>query len=250
MTDLGILNWAVIALCGALIGMSKTGLPGAGILVVPLMASAVDAKASVGLLLPMLIVGDVFAVGVHRRHAEWSRLVPLLPWTALGILAGWLALGRLDSGALRPFIGATILGMLALNRWRRRLQSADGDGEGVPHSRLFAPSMGVAAGVLTMMANAAGPVMVIYLLAMRLPKREFVGTSAWFFFMVNLFKVPMSAQLGLITRDSLVINLVSIPAIAAGAWLGVKLLDRIPQDLFNRVVVALAVVASLRLMLP
>jgi uncharacterized membrane protein YfcA len=194
----------------------------------------------------MLILGDVFAVAYYRRHAEWSHLVRLLPWTVAGVVLGYLALGRVTDRQLRPAIGGVILAMLAVNLWRT--WSARQREPEVPSHWSFGAAMGVLAGTTTMMANAAGPIMAIYLLAMRLPKTAFIGTGAWYFFVLNTFKVPFSAHLGLITSASIRVNLMLAPAVVVGAFLGVLVLKRIPEKAFGWVVQALAAAAALKLL--
>ena len=234
----------IIALCALLTGWAKTGLPGLGVLVVPLMAMAVPARESTGLLLPMLLVGDVFAVTYYHRHAVWSHLWRVLPWAFLGIVVGWLAMGRVNDAQLRMFVGVVVLALLALTWLRERTAAL----ESLPHAPWFAALLGLLAGVTTMMANAAGPIMVAYLLAMRLPKHEFIGTSAWFFLIVNATKVPFSIHLNLIRLDSLGINLLCVPLILLGCWLGTKLLRRIPEKLFGWLVQALTALAAVKLL--
>jgi len=243
--DLSGTGWLVVGLCGVLVGVSKTGLPGLGILVVPLMAMVLPARDSTGILLGMLILGDLFAAGYYRRIAEWKHVLRLLPAAFAGIVAGWLAMRHVTDAQLQPMIGGIVLVMLAVHYGRLRLGSEDAP---IPSHPLFAVVLGFAAGVMTMMANAAGPVMVIYLLAMRLPKLAFVGTSAWFFFVVNWLKVPFSAKLALISAASIKLNLLTLPLIALGAVLGIVVLRRIPQKAFNTVIQLLAAAAALKLL--
>jgi uncharacterized membrane protein YfcA len=246
MPQLDFIGWLVVALCALLIGATKTGIPGLGILVVPLIATVVPARASTGILLGILILGDLFAVTYHRHNASWRHVLRLLPATVAGIVAGYLVLSVVSNKQLAPIIGAIVLGLLGLHHWRAR---AGGAQASVPTRRWFALTMGFAAGATSMMANAAGPVMTIYLLAMRLPKVAFVGTSAWFFFIVNWLKVPFSANLSLMTAESIKLDLMMLPAIAVGALIGVFILKRIPQRVFNAVVQILAALAALRLLL-
>ena len=242
--DLTMWQWVGLLTCAALVGISKTGIPGAGILAVPLAAMAVPARESVGLVLPMLIFADLFAVGWYRHHAQWPHLVRLLPWTAAGLAVGFGLLSILDSTRLSPVIGGIVLAMLLLRARAMLGKQPDAD---PPHHPAFAPAMGLAAGATTMLANAAGPVMTLYLLAMRLPKHQFIGTSAWFFFIVNWIKVPFHAQQRLITAVSLQTNLVLLPAVACGAVLGIVLLSRIPQKLFNTIALLLAAASAVKL---
>ena len=242
---MNLFGWVVIASSAVVVGMSKTGLPGLGILPVPMMALAFSSRESTGLLLGVLILADLFAVTYHRRNARWRHVLRLLPAALAGIVAGYLGLGYVNDQQLKPIIGGIVLVMLGLNYWRTR---AGGEEAPIPSQWWFAAILGFAAGVTTMMANAAGPVMIIYLLAMRLPKIEFVGTSAWFFFAVNWLKVPFSAHLNLVTAESVKLNLMMLPFIALGALLGVLLLKRIPQKAFTIVVQILAAAAAVRLL--
>jgi uncharacterized membrane protein YfcA len=240
-------EWAILGTLALLLGFSKTGLPGFAILSIPLAALVVPAKASTGIVLPMLIAGDVFAVTYYRRHAQWRHLLRLLPWAFAGIFLGYRLLALVTDAQLKPLIGALILVMLGLAKWRE-LRGNGGADNGLPHHWGFAAGMGLAAGIATMMANAAGPIMTIYLLAMNLPKNEFIGTSAWYFFIVNCFKVPFSANLGLINHDSLLLNFTLLPAIVAGALLGILVIRKIPQKLFADLAQILAAAAAVKLL--
>jgi len=245
MLQLSTVDWIIVALCAALVGLSKTGLPGVGILTVLLLAHVLPARASVGVLLPMLITGDVFAVTYYRRHAVWSHLLRLMPWAAAGVVVGWMALGRVNDRQLQPIIGGIVLAMLAVGYWRNKKLK---DGESIPTQWYFAAVLGVLAGVTTMMANAAGPIMAIYLLAMRLPKYAFIGTGAWYFLIVNCFKVPFSASLGLLTGQSLKLDAIMAPLVMAGALAGIVVAKHIPQKVFNTVIEVLVIAAAIKLL--
>jgi len=245
MPDLEPIGWFVVGLCAFVVGASKTGIPGVGILPALLIAQVLPAQKSTGLLLGILILGDLFAAGYHRRNAKWSHMVRLLPAAFAGIVAGYFAMTCITDAQLKPIIGAIVLIMLALNYWRTRRQ---GETLHVPTQWWFAVGLGFMAGLTSMMANAAGPIIIIYLVAMRLPKVEFVGTSAWFFFVINWLKVPFSANLDLMNAASVKLNLMMIPAIAAGAVVGIVFLKRIPQKAFNVVVQILAVAAAIKLL--
>src|SRR5262249_1806497 len=117
----------------------------------------------------------------------------------------------------------------------------------VPHGHVFAWSMGLLAGGTTMLANAASPIMSVYFLAVALPKLEFVGTTAWFFFLINAFKVPFSAWLGLIHGSTLLFNLLLSPVILVGLWAGGRMMRRLPQRAFDTLLLAFAALAALRL---
>ena len=239
------MGWIVVALCAVMVGISKTGIPGMGILIVPLMALVLPARKSTGILLGILILADVFAIIYHRRNAKWGHVLRLLPAAFAGIVAGYFGLKVVNDQELKPIIGGIALVMLGVSYWRTKVKGEDAP---IPTQWWFAIGLGFMAGVTTMMANAAGPVMIIYLLAMRLPKIEFVGTSAWFFFVVNWLKVPFSASLNLMTLDSVKLNLVMLPCIMVGAVAGVFFLRRIPQKVFNAVVQILAAAAAIKLL--
>jgi hypothetical protein len=159
-------------------------------------------------------------------------------------VAGYFGMRMVSDTGLKPIIGTVVLAMLAVNWWRVRGGSVE---DKLPHQGWFAVLMGLVAGVTTMMANVAGPVMIVYLLVMRLRKTEFVGTSAWFFFIVNWIKVPFMANLQLMTWGSLKLNVLMLPFIAAGAFLGIYLLKRVPQRAFTVTVQVLAAAAALKL---
>lgn len=227
-------------MCAFLTGVAKTGVPGLGVLIVPLIVLAVgDARLAAGWLLPILCTADLFAVYYWRRHAAAGRLFSLAPWVLAGLGLGALALS-LPEKTLRPMVGAIVLAMLAVYLWRKL---RPGQGEISAHPVPY----GIAAGFSTTVANAAGPVMSLYLLSKRLPKEEFIATGAWFFFLINLTKVPVYVYHGLFSRQSLAFNLLMAPVVLCGALTGRWLFDRIPQKLFDNLVVALTVVSALML---
>ena len=243
--DLNLFGWIVVALCALMVGATKTGIPGLGILVVPLMALAMPTDKSVGTLLGILIVADLFAIAYHRHNAKCSHILRLLPVTMAGIVTAYFGLKKVDQEQLKPIIGVIVLAMLAINYWRTRAGSKD---VSIPSQWWFAAAMGFMAGITTMMANAAGPVMIIYLMAMRLPKMEFVGTSAWFFFIINWLKVPFSTRLEMMTWQSVKLDLMMLPFIAAGAVAGIFFLKRVPQKAFTTIVQLLAAAAAIALL--
>lgn len=244
-------QWALVVLGAFLVGMSKTGIAGFGILFVAIFANVIPARQATGFVLPLLIFGDVFAVASYRQHTVWRHLWRLFPWTALGVVLGTLALGRLDDGSTRRLIGGIIVAMFVLHVWRKwRTQRGRPDEELVAHAPPWFPvAAGVLAGFTTQVANAAGPVMILYLLAMRLPKMEFLGTGAVFFLCLNLFKVPFMAGLGMITASSFLTNVLLAPAVVAGALAGRWVIHRINQQWFELIALVLTFVAGLKLLL-
>jgi uncharacterized membrane protein YfcA len=238
-------EWVLSTFAAVGIGVSKSGLPGISLLHVVLFAHLFPGLQSTGVVLPMLITGDFGAVMLFRRHAQWRHVVRTLPPAVMGVVVGWWFMDQLPAGRFNPVIGGIVLVLSILQGirdWR------PGAWQGVPHSHWFAWVMGFTAGVTTMLANAAGPVMSLYLLAVALPREQFVGTSAWFFLIINLIKVPFSAQLGLITAETLAFNAVLVPAIVAGLLLGRAVIRRLSQKWFDTLVLFFAALASLRLL--
>lgn len=230
--DLAWWQWALGALSAFFVGMAKTGVPGLGIVMVPMMVIAVgDARESAGWLLPVLCMADAFAVIYFRRHAAAARLFSLLPWVIVGMICGAVAL-FLPERSIRNLVGIIVVLMLAAYL-RRRIRPA-GDDANVP-----AAPYGIAAGFSTTVANAAGPIMSLYLLSKRLPKEEFVATGAWFFFIVNLSKIPLYMWHGLFSARSLAFDVMMFPPVLCGALTGRWLIHRIPNRLFEFLVIAL-----------
>ena len=235
----------MLAFAGALgMGISKAGFPGMSLVHVLVFALVFGARNSTGIILPMLIAADVFAVRAFRQHAQWIYIRRMLPAAVAGIVVGFALMGRLDEKAFAPLIGSIVLvlGVLQAGRMARPDLLAD-----VPHSQPFAWTMGLLAGITTMLANAAGPVVTLYALSVSLPKFELVGTIALFFFIVNLIKVPFSAWLGLIRADTLMLNLIFVPVVYVGIAIGRWLTHRVSQRLFDGLLLAFAFVAALRL---
>jgi uncharacterized protein len=226
-------QWALAVLGAFIAGVAKAGIAGLGILCVAIFTNILPAKQATGLVLPLLIIADMFAVASYRRHTVWRHL------------------GRLDDTAVRRLIGGIIVAMLALHVWRKWAARRGRSDETLVAQApaWFAPATGVLAGFTTQVANAAGPVMTLYLLAMRLPKMEFLGTGAVFFLGLNLFKVPFMAGLGMITPASFLTNLMLAPAVVAGALAGRWAVQRINQQWFENIALGLTFTAGLKLLL-
>jgi uncharacterized protein len=238
-------QWFLAILAALCIGISKSGFTGLGLVTVIVMARLFPPRESTGVLLPLLICGDILAVLCFRRHAQWPQIWRMLPPTAVGIIIGFLLMSVIPDARFNAVIGSSVLIMSMLQGIR---QFRPGLYQKVPHTRGFAWSIGTACGMTTMLANGAGPIMALYLLAIGLPKYEFVGTGAWFFLIVNVSKVPFSARLGLIDGNSLTFNLVLIPAVAAGTLLGRWLIGIVPQKVFETLLLIFTTIASLRLL--
>lgn len=225
-------------------------MAGIGILPVAIYAQLVPAKQASGLLLPLLIVGDVCAVLSYRHHAQWRHLLRIFPWAAAGVVAGYFAMGRIDDRQARVIIGGIILAFSGWQFWRRsRAPATNAQFPTTNYPVAASAAVGIVAGFTTLIANAAGPLMAIYLLAMRLPKLEFVGTASIFFLVLNVFKVPFMAGLGLINAGSLGANLWLMPAVLGGVIVGRKIVARLNQRWFENLSLALAVVAGVKLLL-
>jgi uncharacterized membrane protein YfcA len=234
-----------LALVGALcIGMAKAGLAGCGMVSVLLFAEAFGAKESTGVVLPLLIAADVMGYFLLRRGGEWKQIIPLVPPAIIGVIIGWWLLDKLDRHVAGHVIGWIILALLALKLvldWKRN------ELKSLHRHPVFTWVIGVVAGIVTMLANAAGPVMAVYLLAQRFEKANYLGVFTRFFLFMNIFKVPFSVQIGLINRTSLLTNLALLPAVVIGIFIGWRLVKVMSQRVFEWVVFAFALVAAVKM---
>lgn len=246
--DLSLIQWLLVATTAMLIGLAKTGIPALGILVVTLMAMIFPARDSIGIVLPMLIIGDLVAVTYYRRSVEWRLLWRLVPWVSGGIILGFILLFTVtESRSIEVILGMIIISMVLL-QIKKEFTPGSTDLK-VPRSKFFIVLMGTLGGFTTMIGNAAGPVMAIFFLAMALPKSKFIGTGAWFYLTVNLIKVPLLFSLDLITKDSLTLNAMMLPLILIGTAIGVRIVPLIPQQSFNRIVLIFSFAGALALLL-
>jgi uncharacterized membrane protein YfcA len=250
LPDFTAVQWLLAVLAAVGIGVSKSGLPGISLLHVVIFAQLFPGLASTGVVLPMLVAGDIGAVLLFRRHGQWKHVFRTLPPAVVGVAIGWAIMGwaqreAISGARFNPVIGGIVL-VLALvqlgRNWKPNLFAQ------VPHTYAFAWTMGLVAGLTTMLANAAGPVMALYLLAVALPKDAFVGTSAWFFLLINLIKVPFSAQLGLIHGGSLAFNALLVPFIVGGLFLGRSVVTKLPQKWFDTLILVFALLAAAKLL--
>jgi uncharacterized membrane protein YfcA len=251
--DLSVGGWVFACICGLVVGASKCGLPGLGTLAVPLMASVLPAKMATGALLPLLIFGDTLGVIHFRRHANWKILFRLFPPAFAGIVIGFFLLGRpwMDDQVIRISTGVIVLALVVMNAFKGRLHSlVESQDPRRPSVLLLAIGFGLLAGVTTMLANAAGPVILVYLLLMQLPKDEFIGTSAWYFVVLNWCKVPFMVYRGMISVDSLAFNAWLAPAILVGAGAGIFLSGKMSNKSFIKWVEVLTIIAAIMLFFP
>jgi uncharacterized protein len=236
--------YALALLAALCIGLSKAGFSGISMISVVLLAEIYGSKASVGLALPLLIVADLIAYPAFIKHGSWRPVWKLLAPALIGIAVGWWLLGNISETAARRIIGMCVLLMVSLQVFR--------SWQPVTFSRLsesqsFGLSAGVLGGFATMLANAAGPVIQLYLMARKIPKMELIGIGARFFLLINLIKVPLNARLALITPESLIDNFKMLPAVALGIFGGKWLVHKVPQAAFEWMIVAFSILAGLRL---
>jgi hypothetical protein len=242
---LSALDWSLLAVAALLVGFAKTAIGGVASISIAIFAAVLPAKESTGALLPLLLVGDLLAVRLYRRHADWHRLVRLFPTVAVGVVIGAGFLAVVDDTVMRRTIGAILLALVGVHvlvRLRGGMRTPIRAGGPV------AAVYGLLAGFTTMVANAGGAVMSLYLLSAGLGVLGFLGTGAWFFLVVNAFKVPFSVGLGLITPESLLLCAVLVPALLVGGAIGKACIDRIDQARFEQVVLVFTALASLNLL--
>ncbi len=231
---------AVVAVCVLLYGFSKTAMPVAGVLASPILAAALGATTASGFIMPLLLVGDLFALARYREHVNWRLIVRLVPGVLVGIILTALLFRFVDITTLGRIVGVLILGSVVLEVWRRRRPREEGHR---PH-RAAVVFFGTLAGMTSMAANAGGTAMTLYLLNMRVSLLAFMGTFAWFFLILNAIKVPFLVGLGLLNGDTLLANLWFLPVVVLGALLGYLVFDRINERVFTAVALSISALAS------
>ena len=259
MIELTWNHWIVLIIGATIMGLSKGGIPGAGNLTVALFAlvfedalGAAGIALSVGLLLPVLISADLASTIIYRKHVEWSYVRRLLPYFLVGVIAGWWAFDFFKplerANALKVLIGTILLGITALRLFMQWIcRNKEKDTVSIP--QCYGPALGILGGIATMLANAAGPIAQFYLLAMKLPKYAFIGTSAWLFLIVNISKAPFMYELGILNHEIFYVSAwLFIPAIT-GALIAPKIVRYIRQDWFEIMVWFFIVVSGLRMII-
>ncbi|HKK63897.1 MAG TPA: sulfite exporter TauE/SafE family protein [Bacteroidales bacterium] len=241
LSELTTIQIVMVLFSAFLVGASKAGIKGMGLLIVPLMASVFGAKPSTGIVLPMLILADIMAVYYYRRNVEWSYIRKLIPWALAGVIAGVITGDVLTGDQFKWLLGGIIIAMLMLLLYNDYRKS-----DKIPDNRFFAGIMGLSGGFTTMVGNAAGPVFSIYLLAMRLPKKEFIGTGAWFFFIINLSKVPFHIlSWETINTGTFLLNLILLPVIIVGMLVGIKAVKIFPDTAYRYFVIIMVFISAL-----
>jgi uncharacterized protein len=236
-------EWLISLACGLLIGMAKAGVSGTGLMIVPVMAIVFGGKPSTGIVLPMLIIADLFAVRYYRRYTDWKHVLKLIPWALVGIMIALVVGNLISDSTFKSILSISIICGLFLMIWQDIRKTAT-----IPDNWWFALVLGLAGGFTTMIGNAAGPVLSLYLLSMRIPKYNFIGTAAWFFLLVNLFKVPLHILFWkTITVKTLMFDLLMAPAIIFGVFLGIQIIKIIPEKPYRILVISTCLVSSLLL---
>jgi len=233
--------WMLILLAAFIIGLSKAGLKGIDMMNVTIMAIVFGGKASTGVVLPLLCAADIMAVLYYHRHAQWVHFWKLIPWMVLGILVGVFVGKDLNEGIFRKIMAViivlTVVIMIVLE-FRKTMP--------IPSNKLFVANMGLIAGFTTMLGNLAGAFSNIYFLAMRMPKNDFIGTAAWVFLVINLFKLPFQIFYWKnITTNTLYTDLLLLPALIIGFILGLKIVSTIKDDNYRKIVIALTLVGAI-----
>ena len=233
-------EFIIFLVVAVFIGMSKTGIHGAGMVAVPMLAIVFGGQLSSGVLLPILCLADVMGVSYYHRHASWYHLKKLFPWAALGTVLGTVVGGAIDDETFKlvmaVIIGVSVIIMIWLERGRK---------EAVPDYKWFASLTGIAGGFTSMIGNLANSVVAIYFLTMRLPKNAFIGTTAWFFLVINWFKVPFHIfSWKTITWNTFLLDLVTLPFIAVGAFLGIVIVRHMRDRTYRWFIIAMTLVAA------
>jgi len=243
---LSSLEWYAVLFCGLCVGLSKTGVNTMGLPAVPILAIVFGPQPSTGILLPMLCFADLFAVIYYRRSAEWKYIIRLLPWALTGFALAMLIVQWIPAKDFKTLIGACILSGLAVMLWN---ESRNKNTE-LPSAWWFTAIFGVMGGFSAMIGNAAGAIMAVFLLSMRLPKKSFVGTTAWFFLVINLLKLPLQYFVWQnISGETLLFSFSLLPVIAIGACLGILFVKKISEKNYRSVVYALTFVSTILLFL-
>jgi uncharacterized protein len=235
-----LVNWLLVALGAFIIGLSKAGMKGVDMMNVTIMAIVFGGKASTGVVLPLLCFADIMAVKYYHRHAQWSHFWKLLPWMVAGILIGVYIGKDLNETVFRKVMAAIIVITVAIMLLLELRKSIT-----VPHNKLFVAVMGLTSGFTTMLGNLAGAFSNIYFLATRMVKNDFIGTAAWIFLVINLFKLPFQVVYWKnITSASLRIDLFLLPALLVGFFTGIKLVAKIKDNSYRKVVIALTFIGA------
>ncbi|MDO5627586.1 MAG: sulfite exporter TauE/SafE family protein [Mobilicoccus sp.] len=247
MAHLGVdaLGWAVLAMGAFLVGVGKTAIGGVVTISVVLFATILPTRESTGVLLVLLLIGDAIAVWTYRRDAHMRLLLRLVAPVLVGVVVGALFLAQAPDGWIASAIGSIVVAMASIEIGQRLVRQPRGqDAPTMTLSRTAGRGFGSLAGFTTMVANAGGPVMSLYLLRENLGVRGFVGTFAWFFAAVNLMKLPFSLGIGLVRPERLPLLLTLAPCVVLGAVVGRLIIGRIRRDVFEWLILLTALISG------
>ena len=241
-----ISNGFLLAALGSfLLGIAKSGVKGIAVFIVVLFVYAYDAKASTGILMPLLICGDIFAILYYKKYAHWQYVFQLIPWMALGVVLGTFGGNFLDESTFKVAMAGLILLTTCFLFYSEKKPPKN-----IPSHWGFAGTLGVLGGFTTMIGNLAGAVTNIYFLAMRVPKNVFIGTSAYVFFIINLFKLPFHIWVWkTIDSGSLMTSISFLPFLIAGLCVGVRLVDKINDKSYRKLILGLTTIGALVLLI-
>lgn len=243
---LSITDWSLIVMCSFLVGMSKAGIPGVSMVVIPVLALMFGGKQSTGILLPILIIADLVGVTYYHRHANWKHILRALPWAIVGVFIALIVGNLVNDYQFKQIIAVVIFLSIVVMVWRDKNKKEIQ----LPDNWYFPAIMGLAGGFATMIGNAAGPVFAIYLLSLRLPKNEFIGTAAWFFFIINLIKFPLHVfSWKTISWSGLFLDVITLPAILLGAIAGIWLVKKISNKWYRWFVILVTILSAVLLIL-
>jgi len=235
-----ITNWILIMSAAFILGMAKAGLKGIDMMNVTIMAIVFGGKASTGIVLPLLCAADIMAVIYYKRHVRWNHFWKLIPWMVTGILIGVYTGKDLNEAYFRKIMALIIILTVVIMvgmEMRKNLV--------IPANKLFVAGTGLMAGFATMLGNLAGAFANIYFLAMRMVKNDFIGTAAWVFLVINLFKLPFQVLYWKnITSSSLQTDLWLLPALIAGFLAGLVIVAKIRDESYRKVVIVLTLAGA------
>lgn len=240
--------WCLYFFCTVLIGVSKTGIQNVGTFAVPLFALLFGAKYSTGIVLILLCMADLLAVIYYRKELLWSEIRKMLPFSLIGLLIGLVVGDFIDDQTFKLIMGGCILLSVVLMIWATQRAKGVGRNDELTGKTWYSSSFGLLVGFSTMIGNAAGPALTIYLLTRRLNKVTLVATGAWLIMILNFSKIPLQWLVwDNLSAEGLILNLLALPFILLGGFIGIRLVKVIPEKEFRIVILALVVIASLML---
>jgi len=239
--ELSLLEWLTIFFAVFILGMGKAGIKGFGVIIVIALAFVFGERSSTGVLLPMLVFADIMAVIYYRRYVRWEYVFKLLPWMIFGVLVGvWIG-NDISEIVFKKMMAIIILIVVVAMIFLEFKKNSN-----IPKNKFFVAIMGFSAGFATMIGNLAGPISNIYFLAIRFPKNEFIGTAAWLFFIVNVFKIPFHIFVWkTVTVETLVLNSVLIPAIIIGFIIGIIIVKKFSNNNYRKFILFITAVGGI-----